>query len=85
MIKDNTRKALGAMRDFLQLESAGGILLIGATAFALVMANIPAALKAYDWFLGLHLTITIGGLGVDKPLLDSGKCRLGPGCILLAD
>jgi len=69
VIKDNTRKALGSMRDFLQLESAGGILLIGATAFALVMANIPAALQAYDWFLGLHLTITIGGLGVDKPLL----------------
>jgi len=69
MIKDNTRKALGAMRDFLSLESAGGILLIGATLLALVMANIPTALKAYEWFLGLHLTITLGGLGVDKPLL----------------
>jgi len=69
MIKDNTRKALGAMQDFLSLESAGGILLIGATVLALVMANIPTALKAYDWFLGLHLTITLGGLGVDKPLL----------------
>jgi NhaA family Na+:H+ antiporter len=69
MVKDKTRRALGSMRDFLQLESAGGILLIGATAVALVMANIPAVLKAYDWFLALHLTITIGGLGVDKPLL----------------
>jgi NhaA family Na+:H+ antiporter len=69
MVKDKTRRALGSMRDFLQLESAGGILLIGATVLALVMANIPAALKAYDWFLGLHLTITVGGLGVDKPML----------------
>ena len=69
MAREATRRTLGSMRDFLQLESAGGILLIGATAFALVMANIPAALKAYDWFLGLQLTITIGGLGVDKPLL----------------
>jgi NhaA family Na+:H+ antiporter len=57
------------MKDFLKLESASGMVLIGATVVALVMANIPAALKAYDWFLGLQLTVTLGGLGVDKPLL----------------
>jgi len=57
------------MKQFLQLESAGGYLLIAATVLALVIANIPTALKAYDWFLGLHLTVTIGGLGLDKPLL----------------
>ena len=45
------------------------MLLIGATILALIMANIPAAMKSYDWFLGLHLTITVGGLGVDKPML----------------
>jgi NhaA family Na+:H+ antiporter len=69
MNKHRSRKALQAMREFLRLESAGGIMLIGATVLALLMANIPAALKAYDWFLGLQLTITLGGLGVDKPLL----------------
>lgn len=69
MIKDRPGRALKAMREFLRLESAGGIMLIGATVLALVMANIPAALRAYDWFLGLQLTITLGGLGVDKPLL----------------
>ena len=57
------------MRQFLKLESAGGYLLIAATVLALVMANIPSALRAYEWFLGQHLTITLGGLGVDKPLL----------------
>jgi len=57
------------MREFLRLESASGTLLIAATVLALIMANIPSALQAYDWFLGLHLTITVGGLGVDKPLL----------------
>lgn len=57
------------MKDFLKLESASGMVLIGATVVALVMANIPAALKAYDWILGLQLTVTLGGLGVDKPLL----------------
>ena len=57
------------MREFLRLESASGTLLIAATVLALIMANIPSALHLYDWFLGLHLTITVGGLGVDKPLL----------------
>ena len=69
MIKQKTRRALGSMRDFMRLESAGGILLIGATLIALVMANIPATFEAYNWFLNLQLTITLGGLGVDKPLL----------------
>ena len=69
MIKQKTRRALGSMRDFMRLESAGGILLIGATLIALVMANIPATFEAYKWFLNLQLTITLGGLGVDKPLL----------------
>jgi NhaA family Na+:H+ antiporter len=69
MVIKKSQKAIDLMREFLQLESASGLLLIGATAVALIMANIPAAMQAYDWFLSLQLTITIGGLGVDKPLL----------------
>ena len=69
MIVKKSTKAIDLMKEFLALESAGGILLIAATVIALLMANIPAALKAYDWFLALDLTITLGGLGVDKPLL----------------
>jgi NhaA family Na+:H+ antiporter len=65
----NRKNVIDLTREFLNLESASGTLLIGATVIALIMANIPAALVAYDWFLGLQLTITIGGLGVDKPLL----------------
>lgn len=57
------------MRNFMRLESSSGYLLIAATVLALIMANIPFTQHAYEWFLGLHLTITIGGLGVDKPLL----------------
>lgn len=68
MVK-KSQNVIDLMRDFLRLESASGLLLIGATIVALILANIPTALKAYDWFLSLHLTITIGGLGVDKPLL----------------
>jgi NhaA family Na+:H+ antiporter len=57
------------MKEFLKLESASGLLLIVATVIALIMANIPATLAAYNGLLGLHLTVTVGGLGVDKPLL----------------
>jgi Na+:H+ antiporter, NhaA family len=69
MFVNKSNKAIDLMRQFLKLESAGGYLLIAATVLALVMANMPTALKAYEWFLGLHLTITLGGQGVDKPLL----------------
>jgi NhaA family Na+:H+ antiporter len=69
MIVKRTQNVIDLTRDFLKLESASGMLLIGATILALIMANIPAAMKSYDWFLGLHLTITVGGLGVDKPML----------------
>lgn len=69
MIIKKTQKAIDLSKEFLKLESAAGILLIGATVVALVMANIPLAYQAYNWFLGLQLTVTLGGLGVDKPLL----------------
>ena len=57
------------MRDFMKLESASGMVLIGATLIAMLMANIPIAQMAYEWFLSLHLTVTLGGLGVDKLVL----------------
>lgn len=69
MIVKKSQKAIDLMREFLRLESASGMLLIGATVIALIMANIPAAQTAYDWFLNMHLTVTLGGMGVDKPLL----------------
>jgi NhaA family Na+:H+ antiporter len=57
------------MREFLKLESASGLVLIAATVVALLMANIPIAETAYKWLLDQHLTVTLGGWGVDKPLL----------------
>ncbi len=69
MIKTASKHAVRRLQEFLKLETAGGILLIGATLVALLMANIPTAQELYEWFLALQLTITLGGLGVDKPLL----------------
>jgi NhaA family Na+:H+ antiporter len=57
------------MGNFMKLESSSGYLLIAAMVLALAVANIPAAQELYEWILGLHLAITLGGLGVDKPLL----------------
>ncbi len=57
------------MSNFMKLESSSGYLLIAAMVLALAVANIPAAQTVYEWILGLHLAVTIGGLGVDKPLL----------------
>ena len=57
------------MSNFMKLESSSGYLLIAAMVLALLVANIPTTQTAYEWILGLHLTVTIGGLGVDKPLL----------------
>src|SRR5512134_2362882 len=69
MIVDRARQAIDLMREFHKLESASGLLLIGATVAALLMANIPATSQLYEAALGLHLTVTLGGMGVDKPLL----------------
>ena len=69
MIVKKTQNAIDFLREFHKLESASGLLLIGATVVALILANIPATLAVYNSLLGLHLTVTLGGIGVDKPLL----------------
>lgn len=61
-------RSVQALREFLQLESAGGILLIGAAALAILLANSPLA-GAYQFLLGLPFEIRLGALEVAKPLL----------------
>jgi NhaA family Na+:H+ antiporter len=59
---------VNAMREFLRLESVGGILLLAAAVAALVCANSPLA----DWYVTLFATkvvIQVGALSLDKPLL----------------
>ncbi len=69
MIRQQSEKAVQALRDFLHLESAAGMLLVGTTLLALIAANIPSLNQLYLAFKDTHLTITLGGMGVDKPLL----------------
>ena len=52
----------------LRHDAASGVVLMLGAAFALVLANSPFA-ALYDLLLGLHASVRIGNLGIDKPLL----------------
>ncbi|NNC90014.1 MAG: Na+/H+ antiporter NhaA [Akkermansiaceae bacterium] len=57
-----------ALRRFLRLEAAGGILLIVATVAAMILANTPAR-GLYDALLEIPLQFRAGALNLEKPLL----------------
>ena len=59
---------MSAVRDFLKLESASGILLIGAMALAMIMNN-TALDDLYQAFIKTPIAVQIGALIIDKPLL----------------
>ncbi|MEJ2359941.1 MAG: Na+/H+ antiporter NhaA [Gammaproteobacteria bacterium] len=59
---------LSAIREFLKLESASGILLIGAMALAMLMNNSPLD-GLYQAFIKTPIAVQIGALVIDKPLL----------------
>ncbi len=56
------------IRNFLQMESAGGLVLMAAAALALVAANSPLA-GYYDLFIETPVEVRIGRLEIAKPLL----------------
>lgn len=57
-----------AMRDFIRLESAGGILLLCAAVLAMLVANSPLA-SHYNGFLDTTIAVQVGALEIRKPLL----------------
>ncbi len=68
MIKNTADKVTEAWREFLRLESAGGVMLVGAAVLAMALANSPLA-NGYTHLLQLNLTVMVGNVGVSKPLL----------------
>ena len=56
------------IRNFLQMESAGGIVLMGAAVLALIAANSPLS-SYYDLFIDTPVEIRIGRFEIAKPLL----------------
>ena len=57
-----------AIKEFLHLESAGGILLIVATVLAMIAANTPLD-HWYQMLLSLPLAVSVGDFAINKPLL----------------
>jgi hypothetical protein len=56
------------LREFLQLEAAGGFLLLGAAVLALILAN--SSLEwLYDGLLETAVVVQVGALKLAKPLL----------------
>ncbi len=56
------------IRNFLQMEAAGGILLMVAAVLALIVANSPAD-TLYAYFLDTPVEVRVGALEIAKPLI----------------
>jgi Na+:H+ antiporter, NhaA family len=61
-------KLLKPLQEFLRLESSGGLVLMGTSIFALIIANSPLS-PYYAKVLDLPLEIRIGNFGIAKTLL----------------
>ena len=57
-----------AFRDFMKLESAGGILLLTTAIIAMLVANSPLA-ELYSALLETTVAVQVGALSINKPLL----------------
>jgi len=66
MIEKNP--VLDTVREFMRLESAGGILLLITAVLAMVVANSPLS-PTYNALLDTPVAIQIGALNIHKPLL----------------
>ena len=60
--------AISRIREFLQMEAAGGIILIFAAALAIILANSPLS-GLYTASLDTPVAIQIGNFNIDKPLI----------------
>lgn len=56
------------LKQFLKMDSAGGILLILATLLAILFANTPLA-GIYNAILDIPVQVSVADLAIDKPLL----------------
>jgi NhaA family Na+:H+ antiporter len=64
-----TSRPANAIRRFLELQAAGGILLLAASGVALLVANIPGLAGWYQYFLDVPIEIKLGGLELNKNVL----------------
>lgn len=62
------QRLIRPLNDFLRLEAAGGIVLMGGALLALIIANSPLRVS-YDYLLEIPVEFRIGAFGIAKPLL----------------
>ena len=62
------RSPADRFRDFLHLESSGGLVLMAVSVLAMVIANSPGA-EMYNRLLDLPFEIRLGNAGLAKPLI----------------
>ena len=67
MIKIKNR-LVSSIESFLELESAGGVVLILTTILALIVAN-SSLTPYYNQLLELKVSVILGSFSIDKPLL----------------
>ncbi|MDH3633569.1 MAG: Na+/H+ antiporter NhaA [Gammaproteobacteria bacterium] len=67
-VDNATSPIVNTVRDFMKLESAGGILLLIAAVVALIVANSPLAVF-YSELLDTTVAVQVGALSINKPLL----------------
>ena len=65
--QEKTSPIAEALREFLQLETAGGVLLLIFVAVAMLVANSPLS-GAYTALLDTTVAIQVGALVINKPL-----------------
>jgi NhaA family Na+:H+ antiporter len=65
---ENSTSVASAIREFMKLESAGGVLLLIAAVAAMLVANSPL-LPVYDAFLDAPVGIQVADWTINKPLL----------------
>jgi NhaA family Na+:H+ antiporter len=56
------------VKGFLKLETAGGLMLMGAAVLAMLVANSPLS-GVYDSLLAIPFTVMLGDFGISKPIL----------------
>ncbi len=66
--KQKTSTPVSAVRDFMRLESAGGILLLFSAILAMLIANSPLS-GLYGALLDTTVAVQVGALAINKPLL----------------
>jgi len=67
-MKKADKGILERLREFLQLESASGFLLVAAAAIAMILVNSPLA-WLYNYLLEIPVAIRVGGFEIFKPML----------------